>query len=164
MVVIQKKTREYVYFTLLFTLYFLTIRLRKYIGKISTSTEGGSSTTNNSSKVKKSSLKQIMLDMLFSFVYASIIIGVYYLVNLSGAENFWDITPAAKCKGGSYFWQGDSQNSEMCRELDSTPEGNALIAGYNCPSGQVGQPGLNKFVYTPLSGDNWTNEQCEEKV
>jgi len=80
-------------------------------------------------------------------------------VNRTGSEPFWDVTPAAKCKGGAYFWQGDSPNSQMCRALANTPEGELEISGYNCAKGEIGQPGAG-FVYTHQSGDNWTNEQC----
>jgi hypothetical protein len=146
MLVFTKQTRELLFVVLIFSLYFLSIRLRHYI--------------NKSIHVKKKNI--VWFELLISFVFTAVISGLYYLVHLSGTENFWDVTPAAKCKGGPYFWQGDSETSKMCRELASTPEGLEQIAGYNCPNGEVGQPGSKEaqFVYTPLSGDDWTNEQC----
>ena len=89
-------------------------------------------------------------------------IALFFLAKLqSNEEGFWDVTDSAKCKGGPYFWQGDSKTSKMCREMASTPEGRIAISGYNCPIGFVGQPGL-PFYYSPLSDDNWQNERCKD--
>ena len=145
MLVITKQKREMIFIVLIFSLYFLSGRLGHYI--------------NKSKHIKKN---LVWTELIFSLGFTAIITGLYYLVQLSGTENFWDVTPAAKCKGGPYFWQGDSETSKMCRNLASTPEGLEQIAAYNCPTGEIGQPGSKEssFIYTPLSGDNWTNEQC----
>lgn len=90
----------------------------------------------------------------------TLIILVIYLLSHTDKENFWDVSQFATCKGGPYFWQGDSEEAKECRALAATPEGRCGIASYNCPTGFSGQPNL-PFWYTPLSGDGWSNERCD---
>ena len=102
---------------------------------------------------------------LLSLLFTLIMIGVYYFSKLnktSSEEGFWDVSAGARCKGGPYFWQGDSETAEMCREMAESPEGRCEISSYNCPTGYNGQPKL-PFVYTPLSGDNYQNERCDDR-
>jgi hypothetical protein len=76
------------------------------------------------------------------------------------SEKFWDVSDYAKCRGGSYMWQGDSSEAKMCQALASTPEGRCAISSYNCPKGYNGIPKL-PFEYTPLTNDEWRNERCD---
>jgi hypothetical protein len=142
---IKKSMREIIFFVLIFLLFFLTVKLGEYW-------------------VKKSDIDHQIAYIILGIAYTALVVGIFFLSKLedNSNEKFWDITPAAYCKGGPYFWQGDSEVSKMCRKLASTPEGRVLISGYNCPSGYVGQPGL-PFNYTPLSDDNWENERCEDR-
>lgn len=142
---LKKSTREVIFFIIVFLLFFLVVILGRYW-------------------TQKSNLNYEISYVILGVVYTSLILGVFFVskLNEQSSEDFWDITPAAYCKGGPYFWQGDSEVSKMCRKLASTPEGRVLISGYNCPSGYVGQPGL-PFYYSPLSDDNWRNERCEDR-
>jgi len=139
----NKKLREIIYFALIFLLFFLTVKLSLY----------WRDNTN---------LNMDVILILTGLLYMGVMIGIFFLAKLqNNSENFWDVSDYAKCKGGSFFWQGDSETSKMCRELNSTPEGRIGISGYNCPTGYVGQPGL-PFYYTPISDDSWNNQRCEE--
>lgn len=103
-----------------------------------------------------------VLVLLVAGIYTVALIGIYYLAHLQTKEDFWDVSDYAKCKGGPYFWQGGSYNSEMCRNLASTDAGMIGISSYNCPTGFVGQPML-PFEYTPLSDDKWQNARTEDR-
>jgi hypothetical protein len=138
---VKRSVREVIYFVLIFLVFFLSVKLAQFW-------------------IEKSSMNSDMAYMIVGVVYTLVIIALFFLAKLQSNEGFWDVSDAAKCKGGAYFWQGDSPTSKMCRELASTPEGMVAISGYNCPSGYVGQPGL-PFYYSPLSDDNWKNERCE---
>ena len=137
----KKSVREFVFFLLVFLLFYLVAKL-------------------------KSTWKHMdpeITVIVSGLLYTVLIIAVFFLARLhSTTEGFWDVSDYAKCKGGAYFWQGDSENSKMCRDLASTPEGRIGISSYNCPTGYVGQPGL-PFYYSPLSDDNWTNERCQDR-
>jgi hypothetical protein len=111
-----------------------------------------------------SSMNKNVIKLIVSFSYALLLVGLYYLASLGKncPESFWDISPFAGCKGGPYFWQGDSEQARMCRAFAETEEGRCGISSYNCPTGYIGQPGL-PFLYTPLSDANWKNERCEDK-
>ncbi len=138
----NQKKREVIYFLLLFLLFFLAVKLVNFW-------------KNNME------LNIDIIIIIVGLIYVSITVGIFFLAKLQTNENFWDVNQYAKCKGGPYFWQGDSENSKRCRELASTPEGRIGLSGYNCPTGYVGQPGL-PFYYTPLSDDSWNNERCED--
>jgi hypothetical protein len=140
----KKEKREIVFFALVFLFFYLAV---KYIDQ------------NSKTKLED----QTILSGGIMFIIA--VICIYLLSNLSlhSEEGFWDVSDYAKCKGGPFFWQGDSPTSKMCRELASTPEGRIGISGYNCPTGYVGQPGL-PFYYTPLSNAEWKNERCDDKA
>jgi hypothetical protein len=101
--------------------------------------------------------------ILSALIYVFILMAVCKASGLKNtSEGFWDVSDYAQCKGGPYFWQGDSPVAKRCRELANTPEGRCGISSYNCPTGYVGTPKL-PFYYTPLSDDQWKNEQCEDK-
>jgi hypothetical protein len=140
---IKKEIREILYFLLAFLMFYLCVKLKDWTYK----TSGISN-----------DIAIISCGILFSII----LIFLFYITKINSNEGFWDISPPALCKGGPYFWQGDSPISKMCREMASTPEGRIAISGYNCPTGYVGQPGL-PFYYTPISNDNWENERCEDK-
>lgn len=139
----KRSTREIIYFVLLFLIFFLSLKLLEF--------------WNTKIEINKD-----VSYILVGIIYTLVMVGLFYLAKMQTNEPFWDVSDAAKCKGGPYFWQGDSENSKMCRELASTPEGMVAISGYNCPVGYVGQPGL-PFYYSPLSDDNWKNERCEDR-
>jgi hypothetical protein len=139
----KKSTREVMYFALVLALFFLAAKSAHYLNKVY--------------KVDKN-----LVYISVSVIYTGMVVFCFFLAGLHNCqEGYWDITPAALCKGGSYFWQGDSSTSEMCRKMSETPKGMVEISGYNCPTGYVGQPGL-PFYYTPLSDDGWQNERCED--
>ena len=139
---VKKSVRETVFFVLVFLLFLIaTFAANRW-------SQSGSYDSN-------------MIYGIVGVVYTLVIVGIFFLVKMHSKEGFWDITPAALCKGGPYFWQGDSETAKMCRQMASTPEGIIAMSSYNCPTGYVGQPG-REFVYTPLSGDYWENERCED--
>ena len=49
------------------------------------------------------------------------------------SEKFWDVSAAARCKGGKYMWQGSSPDAVRCRQLAESPQGRTMISSYNCP-------------------------------
>lgn len=138
---VKRSTREVIFFALIFLVFFLAVKVGQFW-------------------IEKFNMNTDMSYIIVGLVYTLIMVALFFLAKLQSKEGFWDVTDAAKCKGGSYFWQGDSETSQMCRELASTHEGKVAISGYNCPTGFVGQPGL-PFYYSPLSDDNWKNERCE---
>ena len=140
----NRSNREIIFFVLVFLVFYV---VHKFSDQI----------------LQKLRLKGDVGILSIGVIYALLIIGFYHLANLkSSNEGFWDVSPAARCKGGPYFYQGDSPNAKMCRALAETPEGRAAISGYNCPIGMVGQPGL-PFYYSPLSDDSWKNERCQDR-
>jgi hypothetical protein len=139
---VKRSVREIIYFILIFLIFFLAVKLAQFW-------------------LEKSNMNFDMAYLIVGLLYTLVMVALFFLAKLQTKEGFWDVSDAAKCKGGPYFWQGDSQTSQMCREMAKTPEGKVAISGYNCPSGYVGQPGL-PFYYSPLSDDNWKNERCED--
>lgn len=140
----KRSTREILFFILVFLLFFISVKLvGNYVNK--------NMITNRN-----------MVYGIAGVIFALVTIGFYYVAKLtcSSSENFWDISPFAKCKGTEYMWQGDSDEAKFCRALADTPEGRCGISSYNCPKGYVGQPSL-PFYYTPVSDDNWQNERCD---
>jgi len=137
---VKRSTRELIYFTLIFLVFFLAVKLGQFW-------------------IEKSNMNNEIAYIIIGLVYTLVMVALFFLAKLQNKEDFWDVSDAAKCKGGAYFWQGDSENSQMCRAMAATPEGKIAISGYNCPSGYVGQPGL-PFYYSPISDDNWENERC----
>jgi hypothetical protein len=99
-----------------------------------------------------------------AIMYSLILFAIYYLAKLtcSSSENFWHVSDASQCKGGPYFWQGDSDEAKMCRQMAKTKEGKIAISSYNCPTGYNGAPSL-PFYYTPVSDDKWKNERCNNE-
>ena len=151
---VKKTTREIIYFILVFLLFFLLSKVSEFW-------------------INKTQLKSDIVFLIVGAVYTLIIVAIFFLAKLQSTEGyypigsacnaknaFWDVSDAAKCKGGPFFWQGDSETAKMCRAMAQTPEGMVALSGYNCPTGYVGQPGL-PFFYSPLSDDNWQNERCE---
>jgi hypothetical protein len=65
------------------------------------------------------------------------------------------------CRGGPYMWQGDSPRAKYCRELASTPEGDAQINRYECGKGMVGMPGKG-FKFRTIS-DGRCGKQSDDK-
>lgn len=105
---------------------------------------------------------QINSYMIIGVVFISIVVGVFYGLSQVGLrEGFWDVSEFAKCKGGSYMWQGESNEAETCKALAESPAGRCGIASYNCPTGYEGTPML-PFYYTPMSNDSWENERCKD--
>jgi len=142
---VKKSVREAIFFLLVYLLFFLGAKVIEYWSK-------------------QGKMRADFIYIIVGVIYTLVILGVFYLAKLQDGtkENFWDVSPGAKCRGGLFFAQGDSEEATQCRELASTPEGRCEIASYTCPTGFIGTPNL-PFIYTPVSGDDWTNERCEDK-
>lgn len=140
----KRTVRETLFFITFFALFFLAVKLYEF--------------WCDSSKKINPNIPLIIVSILFTLI----IIVVYYFGHLHFKEDFWDVSPFAKCKGGPYMWQGDSENARMCRSFAETPEGRCGISSYDCRKGYDGQPML-PFIYTPLSNDKWANERCQDK-
>ena len=139
----KKSTRQGIFFIIILCLFFLMSKLGEY--------------WENHSEINRN-LATVVISVCFTLIF----IGIYYLARLNNSsENFWDVSDFAKCRGGSYMWQGDSEEAKMCQNLASTEEGRCGIASYNCPTGFNGIPAL-PFEYTPLSSDDWKNERCND--
>lgn len=133
----MEKTVKYVlFFILVALLYYTTFKATRSLQQ-----------TNDSETTL------IAVSVGFGFILTIIL-----LVNNS-SEHYWDITPAAQCKGGEYMWQGDSETAKMCRHLAESPDGRRGIASYNCPTGYNGAPSA-PFDYAPISDDEWKNARC----
>jgi hypothetical protein len=141
----KRSSRQLIFFTLLFLLFFLSVKTGKLWSK--------------SGKAPSEDITYIVIGV----AYTCIMLAVYYLAKLdcNSDEGFWDISPAAKCKGGKYMWQGSSPEAVRCRELADSPEGRAMIASYNCSKGFIGVP-KRTFEYTPLSDDNWQDARIAD--
>ena len=143
---IDKSTRESCFFLIMFLMFFLFSKANGYLietGKVKIPKEG--------------------LIIILALIFTVLMIIIYRIARISPSkEGFWDVSEFAKCKGGPYFWQGNSEQSKICRALADTSEGRCGLASYNCPTGFVGTPSL-PFVYTPLSGDNFEDERCDNK-
>jgi hypothetical protein len=143
---LSKTSREIIFFCLAFVMFYLFAL-------------GGEQFGN------KYSIPNCLVFLVVGIIFSIILSSVYYGSKINKCENygenFWDVSPYALCKGGPYFWQGDSPTSKMCRDFASTPEGRVGISSYNCPVGYAGQPGL-PFNYSPLSDDNWENSRCTD--
>ena len=138
---VKRSYRQIIFFSLIFLIYFLSVKAGEYW-------------IANSENLNKD-----LSCIVVGLGYTTIIVGLYFLAKLDpSSEGFWDITPAATCKGGSYMWQGDSPSAKVCQELASTSDGRAMIGSYNCPKGQIGVPHI-PFEYTPLSDDNWQDQR-----
>jgi hypothetical protein len=97
-----------------------------------------------------------------AIVFSLFFVGYTQLTGVLKTEGFnYCPSPSSKlCRGGSYFWQGDSERSKFCRSLASTPKGLAEINSRECGKGMVGIPG-NGFRDTPMSNGCWKNELCD---
>jgi hypothetical protein len=138
-----KVNNQVLFFILIFVLFYIAVKMANL-------------------SIEKMNTQPEVSYILGAVIYTLAIYGIYNLAGLANSsEGFWDVSQYAQCKGGPYFWQGDSPNSKRCRELASTPEGRCGISSYNCPTGYVGTPKL-PFYYTPLSDAEWKNEQCED--
>ena len=140
---VKKSVRETIYFVLIFLIFFLAIKLAHFW-------------------VSKTGINSDIAYILVGIVFTLVTVALFFLAKLQTKEGFWDVSDPAKCKGGAYFWQGDSETSRMCRALAKTPAGKIAMSGYNCPTGYSGQPGL-PFFYSPLSNDHWQNERCDDE-
>jgi hypothetical protein len=137
---IKRSIREVLFFILIFCLFFLL--------------------SKNSEFLISKGMNQNFSFMLSALLYTFLILAIYYFISLDSKEKFWEVSEYAKCRGGPYFWQGDSDNAVMCRALAETPEGRRGIASYNCPTGYNGIPS-SPFYYSSLSDDEWKNERCQ---
>ena len=89
--------------------------------------------------------------------------GLYGYAHITGLfkESFC-LTSGKLCQGGLYMNQGNSETSKKCRELLSSQKGIEEINKYKC--GKYTHNGYpnNKWSYTPLSDDKWTNQRCNQ--
>lgn len=139
---VKRSVKETLFFILVAVMFFLSVKIMEYW----------------KTQDKWADLKIIITGIIL----ALILMAIYYWSHLHACgEGFWEVSPAARCKGGPYMWQGDSETAKMCREMASSDDGKCKIASYNCPKGYIGQPRL-PFYYTPLSGDDWRNERCDK--
>ena len=138
---IKRSIREVLFFILIFCLFFLFSKNSEFL-------------------ISKGVNTNISFG-ISSVVYTFLILAIYYFVKLDSKESFWEVSEYAKCRGGPYFWQGDSDNAVMCKNLAQTPEGRRGIASYNCPTGYNGVPN-SPFYYTSLSDDEWESERCQQ--
>src|SRR5579872_1295078 len=147
---LKKSTRQALFFLLVFLIFFLTVKTKHYFAL--------------AQKERGETIHPALLLFITGLLYTLIIMGIYHLAKLgnSTSEGFWDVTPAAQCRGGPYMWQGDSEHARMCRDLASTKEGRCDISSYSCPIGYNGVP-QQPFYYSQLSDDNWKNERCTDK-
>lgn len=139
---VKRNVKEVIYFILLFILFYLGVQ-----------------TTNlwvNHAKVYAKTASLIV-----GIVFTLVMVALYYLAGLNNktSEKFWDVSAGAKCRGGPYMWQGDSEQAKTCREMAKTPQGRAEIAAYSCPTGFEGIP-KRPFKHTTISNDKWENERC----
>lgn len=141
----KRSSRELIFFVLLFLIFFLSVKTGKFW-----------------SESAKSPSEDIVY-LIVGLSYMCIMIGIFNLAKLdsSPSEPFWDISPAAKCKGGKYMWQGSSAAAVKCRELADSPQGRAMISAYNCAKGFIGVP-KKQFQYSPLSDDNWQDQRDQD--
>jgi hypothetical protein len=110
---------------------------------------------------QKTSIDINMSVLTMAVGYTILIITLYYMtIDKKAKEGFWDVTPAAKCKGGPYMWQGDSETAKMCRAMAETEQGRCEQSAYECGVGYIGTP-RRPFYYSPLSDDNFHNERCD---
>lgn len=141
---VKRSMREVVFFIFTFLLFYLSVSIAKFWIKH----------IQNHSEI---------IYLIVGLVYTLVLVAVYYLANLNGTnEGFWTVSPAARCRGGPYMWQGDSETAKMCRKMAETPEGRCAISSFNCPTGYDGIP-KTPFYYSPLSDDNWQNERCVDR-
>lgn len=141
---VKKSIKQLIFFVMIFCTIFLILKLSEYWKEqINLNTD----------------ITQLLISLLCTFV----IISLYYITPLTqSSEKFWDVSEYAKCRGGSYMWQGESSEAKLCQDLANTPEGRCGISSYNCPVGYNGIPKL-PFEYTPLTNDEWENERCDKK-
>jgi hypothetical protein len=141
--IIHRKGREVIFFVLIFLTFYVANSLREKL-------------------LTKFDSNKDIITLSVGALFTVAVIGYYFLAKLhSSSESFWDVSAFSQCKGGPYFWQGNSATAKMCRALAETPEGRIGISSYNCPTGQNGQPGF-PFVYSPISDDDWENSMCDK--
>jgi hypothetical protein len=90
------------------------------------------------------------------------IFGLFVFLNFCGSKDGYrmlNISPGARCQGGSYMHQGNSKEAKFCRSLYESPEGRCLLQSHNCPNGFHGQP-MRPFRYSPESNSSWDNQRC----
>lgn len=133
----KRSSRQLIFFILLFLIFFLSMK------------------SGNMWLRSKNAPEQDTVYILVGLCFTVCMISIYYLAKLDKThEKFWDVSPAARCKGGKYMWQGSSPEAVRCRALADSPQGRAMISAYNCPKGFIGVPKA-PFTYTALSDDNW---------
>lgn len=81
---------------------------------------------------------------------------VIFIATMILQDNIDHFVAPAVCRGGAYMHQGNSPVSKMCRDLEKTPEGEYMVAQYNCPGGFQGMP-LGQFKYTANTDSNWNS-------
>ena len=146
---VKQSSRQIIFFLIFFLLIFLGVKAMKFWA------------------MKMPDYNTDLITIIVGIIVTLFMVILYKVgkicPNSSGAsEGFWDVSLAAKCKGGPFFWEGgDSELSEECRKMAETSEGRCALSSYNCPKGFIGTP-KTPFLYTPLSDDNWNNERCDD--
>jgi hypothetical protein len=140
----KRSSRQLIFFILLFLIFFLSVKG----GKMWSITENAP--------------REDTIYIVVGLCFTVCMVSIYYLAKLDKThEKFWDVSPAARCKGGKYMWQGSSPDAVRCRALADSPQGRAMISAYNCPKGFIGIP-KTPFQYTALSDDNWQDARTAD--
>lgn len=145
----KRSSRQLIFFILLFLIFFLTMKT-------------GNMWSRSENAASENAASEDTICIVVGMCFTVCIISIYYLAKLDKThEKFWDVSPAARCKGGKYMWQGSSPEAVRCRALADTPQGREMISAYNCPKGFIGVPKA-PFAYTALSDDNWQNNRTKD--
>lgn len=151
-------SRQIIYFTLLIIL-ILILNFVK-IGLLDT---GGFLDKENKFKMSILKNKENIHHYIGSGILILFIVVLFYILGLHKCESvsgyqMLDISPRKLCKGGDYMFQGNSPLAQMCKKMESTPEGRALIGSVTCgtryaPVGSlIGYP-INRWEYSPSMGE-----------
>lgn len=128
----KKSTKEIVFYTLVFLLFYVFAQASIYA-----STDG---------------LSISVILLLTGLIYTGIIYALYKSL-FSHQDNFrFQLTPGKFCED-PYTYSSDALKKAYCSQL--SPE---EIARYSCPTGFVGRPA--SFQRDSLSNDNFENTTC----
>jgi len=137
------KSREAVYFVIIFFVIFLALTCLNVVIK----------------EVMNVKAKYIVY-IGVSLVATAALFGIYKGtgVNVQKDNFHFDLTLAKKCEGYPYMTQGGPQHEE-CKKYMETEQGKLNYMRYNCRGGLYN--GRPLYLYTtPMSNANWQNEMC----
>jgi hypothetical protein len=144
----NRKSREAVFFIMIFCVIYLSISARAHLLKMY--------------EARGSGQEELYINIGLVLCLTLVILGLYHLAKLqNSSEPFWDVSPEARCKGGLYLMQGDSDRAKACRAMTETEAGRCALASQNCPTGFNGVPRV-PFYYSRLSDDSYESERCKD--